>query len=137
MINWIYRRSVNKGGANRNQNLKDGVTITLTKSSKTKDGDARSLAIKFGEEVHPLLSIQGYISIGIDDVERRIYFKEADQFTGFKLSVNPGKNKDVKRMHVILNEDDLAKFKNYVGSYKIELDEASKLYYVSYANKLV
>lgn len=136
MLNWISKRHASGAWDRTALRRKDEVRISMNKSTRTKDGKARSLSIRFGEDAHKLITIQGYIVIALDEATRRIYFKEADAHTGFKLTTNTKGNARVKHVLITLSEDDIPMFSNYVGRYIIEYDDGNKLYYVAYANKL-
>lgn len=117
-LNWI--------GKTRNSSVASDVDVRVSVSSGRKD-ERLSCTFAFYKECARLVSKTEYIQVA--EFKNRIFFREAEDAKGIKLSMNKQCDKGT-RYAKFYGEDVSARFIPFEGEYELKYDEFYELYYI-------
>ncbi len=118
MIEWAT-----KGVCKASQDGANDVRINIISENR--------LAITFYFNCFAKIAATDYIIFGLDEDAGRLYFKGATKDNGYKRLLN--KNKTISTVHKSLSPEDIGKYKEVVGQYKLEYDKDNKLNFITYS----
>lgn len=128
MLDWHYKAK----GKISNKMDRDLVKVSIYQSkSRNRDLSGKTLSCKFNKELSNGITTTGYIVFAIDLSNKRLYFKESNAMTGFKL-YSIAKSSNYVEFKCSISEMDAKNIEKYSGYYSLKYDENEKLHYVSF-----
>ena len=114
---------VSKGASDAN------ISFRIVKHSKNSMSENQRYygSVGFPVEIGKKISSTGYIAVGIDKKRGKIYFREEDGVTGYKLSTN----NTTTRLYIKFSLRDVTEWARFVGIYALEFDEGEKMYCIT------
>ena len=121
-----------KGNQGTNLGRKD-VLVSVCKAGLTTAGAQRwNVAFRFTGEVCEKISTTGFVEAGIVESLKRVYFCEATEGNGYKLSKS---SKEGTAKNFTTKCDNYKKWKSYEGGYELLWDDAYFAYYIELREK--
>lgn len=110
------------------------VAFRINSGGLSSSGAPRySFVFRFSEDsLKKVTANSNYLVYAIDLERERVYFKEADRITGFKIS-------QIKRgsPYIQCSADNPDAMRKYIGNYNLVFDHEEKLYYIDFSKKRI